>query len=199
LAAPGAPGALKVLGGKNITSFTKWSAEDEPILLVDSSNPEVTNEYDKLNRAGPRIVCKNVGSSVLRMEAAIAEEDELTLDTVNNIFLDEEHQEILPYILGCINSSLATWTLKFCIFNQASLTAHFDEPYIKYVPVPRWEGLSWQARVMELSIMATEANPRKFNKRSSEYSSKVEPIAQEINELILRNTSGLLRDILDEA
>ena len=198
LATPGVPGAFKVLGGKNITSFTKWSAEDEPVLLVDSSNPDVISEYEKFKDSSPRIVCKNVGSSVLRMEAAIAEQDELTLDTVNNIILAEEHQEILPYILGCINSSLATWVLRFCIFNKASLTAHFDEPYIKYVPIPRWEGLPWQAKVMELTIMATEASPRKFNKRSSEYSSKVEPIAQEINDLIIRNTSDLLGGMLDE-
>ena len=46
--------------------------------------------------------------------------------------------------------------------------------------------------------MATEASPRKFNKRSSEYSSKVEPIAQEINDLIIRNTSDLLGGMLDE-
>ncbi len=163
-AEPGRAGAVPLLGGRNITSFVRWQQADEPWLYCDTRHPDLSGARALERQRRRRIACKNVVSSVVKVEATVLDEDVLTLDTINNVLVDPQHGVPLEYLLAVLNSRLSAWLLRHVLFNRAELTMHLDAHYLGALLVPEWTGAPWQRRVVELAetLLATPA--RKLRK-----------------------------------
>ena len=185
-AQPGDPSAVQLLGGRNITGFVVWSPEDEPYRLCKMDHPDLEHDRRMLRQLTTRIVCKNVVSSDVKVEATILRPDQLTLDTINNILIDPCCGTPLEYITAVLNSSLSSWYLRNVLFNQSGLTMHLDKHYLGSIPVPRWHDDCWQRKILALSEQLLRTEARKFRKGVTNITSVQGRSRARIDKLLIR-------------
>ncbi len=181
LRSPGGPGSVEVLGGRNIAPFTTWSHADEPRLRCDG--PALERAFPSLARQRrDRIVCKNVVSSLVRVEATLLPAHLYTLDTITNLVLHEPWP--MEYVLGILNHPGTAAFIRDVLFNRATLTMHLDSWYLSRIPIPVWTAARWQVEVVELvrALLATPA--RKFSKRVTNLPEVHGPILERVQATI---------------
>ncbi len=158
------PGWRPLVGGRNLSSFALWPQSDEPWAWVDDAALR-PRDRRALERQGlERIVCKNVVSSKVRVEATLLGAEIGSLDTVNNVVLLERDPDATAYVLGVLNSSLLAWMLAEVVFDGSELTMHLDEGYLGRLLVVPWAGEAWQREVAALARDLLSARPRKRRK-----------------------------------
>lgn len=124
------------IGGSKRELDERWNID---------KNTEYVNEkelssakYDRLKSS--KIVCKRLVSSDVKIDAAYddgynGKPYRLGYDTVTNI-VNNDNSVLDKYILGILNSKIATVYLRDMVFNRSKLTMDLDEPHLGSIPIP---------------------------------------------------------------
>lgn len=101
-------------------------------------------EYDRkhLNRArdenifkSKKIILQRISGGSFPLTAAYDEGVYYTFNSVNNIILKENYQNLIKYLLGILNSSLINWYYGILFSNQSDLTVNISKTYLETLPI----------------------------------------------------------------
>jgi hypothetical protein len=159
-------GLIQVLGGTNIQKFIiKDGNKRKPNRYLECENEKIVSK--KLIFELPkRIVYQNIMSSVPKVVAALETKKRPTDDTLNNLVINNS-KYLHEYILAILNSQIATFYLKYRIFNCATLTVHLDKPYLGELPIKNVE-LSTQKNISHLVNNLVDLKEKNSNTEKEE-------------------------------
>ncbi|NLK72543.1 MAG: N-6 DNA methylase [Clostridiales bacterium] len=169
-----------IIGGRNITSYTIWDYEEEPYKYLKEYKNDIFNNF-----GSKHIICKNIISSKVRIEATFNEKMWFNYDTITNVILSEDCIYPVEYILAILNSRLIAWFLRDILFNRSILTMHLDEAYLGNIPICKWQNTKEQREVVELCKKLLEIKPQKKGKGVTNIKDIYGPIMAKIDELLL--------------
>ena len=101
-----------------------------------------------------------------------------TDDTLNNLIIDNKAIYI-KYVLGILNSKLATFYLRCAIINNSILTIHLDKPYIGKIPI-KVVSNEKQKEVIKLVDTISELNEQ-LVKYNDKYIDKKQELTDQLN------------------
>jgi len=130
---------VPIVSGSNVK---RWYIEPD-FKWIKFDDPNIASSKNYKQMFSDRIVVMNLISSKVKIDAAFdnsfSQNDypNMNLDTVNNIVLKNDYRDKYDYlyILGFLNSNLATVFIRDFIFNRAELTMHADAPYLDSIPI----------------------------------------------------------------
>jgi len=124
---------IQVIGGTNVERYAiKPGNKRKPDKYLDKNDARIIQKNDIFNNE--RIVYQNIVSSVPKIVATLETNNLPTDDTLNNLIISNQEFSN-KYVLAILNSSLATFYLKYAIINCSILTVHLDKPYIGKLPI----------------------------------------------------------------
>ena len=188
-------GDIPVIGGKDIQCYsvvgTKGFVQKEDILIYEK-------KYKSLLR--PKILSQNIVAHIenptphIRITSAIdIRGDVLSVDTVNNTFINDEDFPLL-FVLAILNSKLISWYAYRFIYGSAIRTMHFDDHYIGKIPIPKQSGTEKHQLISNVDLILSLIklddylqNPKK--------QFKVKVLEAEINQLIYKLYDLTLEEI----
>ena len=124
---------IQVLGGTNIERYLiKDGNKRKPNRYLEKYDKRIKQKLGVFR--SNRIVYQNIASSVPKIVASLEPKGIPTDDTLNNLIINNKAIDI-KYVLGILNSKLATFYLRYAIINNSILTIHLDKPYIGKIPI----------------------------------------------------------------
>ncbi|WP_164671175.1 Eco57I restriction-modification methylase domain-containing protein [Virgibacillus doumboii] len=125
----------------------------KPELFINKS---YFNETDlRLLDKSEKIMVQNVAK---RIVATYDNQGRFALDTVNNLTLLNEFEQVFnyKYVLGIMNSELINFYFQNTINNRSKLTIHMDKPYIGNIPVKNINKQSTLIEVVDCILKLNE-------------------------------------------
>ncbi len=178
---------IQVLGGTNIERYLiKEGNKRKPNRYIERDDKRV-KQKSVIFRSN-RIVYQNIASSVPKIVACLEYEGLPTDDTLNNLIINGNSVDT-RYVLGILNSKLATFYLKYAIINNSILTIHLDKPYIGKIPIrissneKQQEVASLVDSITKLKNQLTKHGDKNTDKKQ-ELASQIDTAIAKINELI---------------
>ncbi|MDV3277463.1 MAG: N-6 DNA methylase [Nitrososphaerales archaeon] len=129
---------------------SKTQTDQEPIFQGESIGRYIKKHSLFVNRAyvnatfadateklrTGKIMIQNIVSSRVRCVGTYDENGVLNIDTITNVKVTDK-DFLDTYVLGILNSKLATLFIRDVVFNRAELTMHMDRSYLGKVPIKR--------------------------------------------------------------
>ncbi|WMT53534.1 Eco57I restriction-modification methylase domain-containing protein [Ferroplasma acidiphilum] len=166
---------VQVLGGTNVERYLiKDGNKRKPNRYLEKDDKRIKQKSNIF--ISNRIVYQNIASSVPKIVASLEQESLPTDDTLNNLIVNNKSIDI-RYVLGILNSKLATFYLRYAIINNSILTIHLDKPYLGKIPikvVPKEK----QQEVINLVDKISELNTQLVKHGSKDTDKKHELVSQ---------------------
>jgi predicted type IV restriction endonuclease len=184
---PSSNNDLAILRGVNIDQY----AFKDKIQYVDWQRAEFKSYKKQLERLlkpkimGQRLIAQT--SNHMKLIATIDKKGEcLEVDTVNNVVLNDDSFD-LRYILGIINSKLASYFIYNFVFNRAVRTVDFK--YVSELPI-KLASTSKREKLIELvdKVLKEDAD----SKEAEELRAKIDKEVYDIYELTLMDNGTML-------
>ena len=167
----------QVLGGTNIEKYLiKDGNKRKPNRYIEKDDKRIKQKSSVFTRN--RIVYQNIASSVPKIVACLEQEGLPTDDTLNNLTVNDKSVDT-QYVLGILNSRLATFYLRYAIINNSILTIHLDKPYIGKIPI-KVSPIEKQQEIANLVDTITKLN-NQLAKRGNKDTDKKQELVSQVN------------------
>lgn len=171
-------GCERIVSGKDLINFSVRKYHD---YYVQDDIVSTLKKLEDLRK--PKIMCQNIVAHIkdhIKITCTYDEEGLLTLDTVNNIIL--ENTEFEPeFVLGLLTSRLISHYTYVRIFSEAIRTMHFDSKYSDKIPIKKVDK-QFQGTIASKVSKLLHLNKQRED-MSNKNSDKFNLIGDEINAL----------------
>lgn len=164
------------------------------VLYLDESilKGSPTSKVDRLQKE--KIILQNLCSKEGGIFAALANKNELTLDTVTNVTVTKYN---IKYILAVLNSRISNFFIIFLTFLNSNFTMHMDKEYIGRIPIVI-PSLEKQNQVIEVTNRLLEIRDKYSKQFFKEYEvlNNLLYDIYELSEKERKTINNLLREVM---